>query len=638
MKRVILSLSCLITMTAAMGQLPLWAIRPAYDAIKMKLDKKVLATDSAGVTSLWTLEGKRLYTTPDQVMPYNEGYAVVMTPSKAITGFVDTDGHFTKVDGLSVAYEDPYFHDGLMICSNGAGFSYINTKGEKQVMAPAVKSYPFSHGFAPYMVYEQPEKLKDPHYRYYSISGNEVSFMLQGKKVEHKDVQFLSGISPAGKGVAVIKDKLYWFDATTSVLSPLLGGPETESEKKRHLELEGNYEEYFEHLPIDRDIEFRCKYGKKQIATLKFNQGLIPVSIDFNGELTKFEGPSQEAVAYATDLTTYGDYTKGLQYKGQDILPRQFEATDLAYGDRIFVKLGGKWGLLHLNPELNLKLTMNKGDDIAFRHQKFDTQIRLDFPSAISAKDLKLDIPASTGLELDRTSRTSKDTEYGNFVQYNCVLNIPRDLPDSITPIVYDPVKISYDGLKLLDRSFNVKAWHLKYYNVDPIDSETAVKNGVATFTVNIDAQRSAGDSDYPFEVRIVADSIGVDYEKLSETRYKCIVSNLKEGLNIMSVVITEKGCPSSFFPFEISYVKPVEKKIVESVSIRKISDLELPRLLQSMELPTLATPQPEGEAPAPSAAPATEPQAAPENTEAATDTPAAPQPVSPLTKMVLGM
>ena len=58
-------------------------------------------------------------------------------------------------------------------------------------------------------------------------------------------------------------------------------------------------------------------------------------------------------------------------------------------------------------------------------------------------------------------------------------------------------------------------------------------------------------------------------YEKISETRYKCIVSNLQEGENNLNIFVTEKGCPPSIFPFEITYQK---KRKQEAVVIRKRS------------------------------------------------------------------
>lgn len=51
------------------------------------------------------------------------------------------------------------------------------------------------------------------------------------------------------------------------------------------------------------------------------------------------------------------------------------------------------------------------------------------------------------------------------------------------------------------------------------------------------------------------------------------MVSNLKEGENTLNILVEEKGCPPSVFPFEIFYTKPVpKKKKKEEVIVRKKS------------------------------------------------------------------
>ena len=51
------------------------------------------------------------------------------------------------------------------------------------------------------------------------------------------------------------------------------------------------------------------------------------------------------------------------------------------------------------------------------------------------------------------------------------------------------------------------------------------------------------------------------------------MVSNLLEGNNNLNILVTEKGCPASVFPFEVFYTKPVpKKKKKEEVVVRKKS------------------------------------------------------------------
>lgn len=579
MKHIITSLLGLALCANASAQLPKWVIAPNYDQLSVKLDNSLLQTDSAGVTTLWTMDGRRLFTTPHKVHPFKDGVAVITKKDKnEIVGIVDKSGKFIAMPTIQVAYKHPYFEDGYLICNDKKGYSYYNLNGSKADFTSSVKSYPFHGGFAPFFTFDQPEKGKDPHYGYYRADGNKMAYRMiekgEEKYVEPKNISFLSGIGANNRGVAVIKNKLYLFDPDTELFEPFLAG-EGDSEKKRHLVLNGDYENYFLNLPTDV-IEILAKYGNKQMALLQFDSQLRPVRFVLDGEEQTFEQPKQKAFEYSSDLKSYSADDKfGLASASRQLLPQQFEEVGLLYGNKAFVKFNGKWGLIEILPEISYKLQINEGEDVAFRHQKFRTQIRLDLPAEISATDARLDLPVSSGCVIDKISRETKDTESGNYVAYDCYLNIPDSLPDTMTTITYSPVSITYDGLRLFDAPIDIKAWHLKYYNVDPIDSETTVTDGVASFTINIDAQKNVGESDYPFEVKIEADSVIVQCEKLSETRYKYLVSNLQEGNNDLDILVTEKGCPPSIFPFDIYYTKPVpKKKVKEAVIVRKKSSL----------------------------------------------------------------
>lgn len=570
----------------ANAQMPKWVIAPKYDSLYVKVDKCLLQTDSLGFSILWTMDGKRLFRTEHQIMPFKDGVSVICNKDKnEIVGVVDTSGMFTKFPAVEIAYEHPYFENEYLLCQEKGKYVYFKKDGTKASFPASVRSYPFYNGFAAYMTFDQIEKNKEPYYGYYRTDNGKMKYRTfkngAEKEMDYKTIRFLSNIGANGKAVAIIRNKLYWFDPSSESFEPLLWGNE-EQEKKRHLVLFYDYDEgYFIKQPKDTFKVF-AKYGKNQLASLQFDRKLRPAKFVFDGETEIFEESKPLEYKYVSGLSSYAEGKKhGLATISSQVLPTQFEDTGLIYGNKAFVKLNGHWGLIEIIPDLKYSLRLNKGEDVAFRHQKFETQIRLDLPADISAKDARIDVPDSTGCMLDKTSRETKDTESGNFVTYHCVLNIPKSLPDTITTIVYSPVNVSYDGIRLFDVPLSINAWHLKYYNVDPIESETSISNGIASFTININAQKNAGESDYPFEVKIEADSVVVNYEKISETRYKCVVSNLQEGENSLNILITEKGCPPSIFPFEIYYTKPAptEMKEEEVVIRKKIPAVKKPVL-----------------------------------------------------------
>ncbi len=573
MKRTILILTAVISAMAVNAQLPKWLIPATNDTIFVKLDDRLLQTVEGQISTLWTMDGTKLYSTEHTILPFKDGVATIVDMNDRLVGFVDLNGKFTALPNPQVAYNNPFFENGLLACMNAGVVEYYKKDGSNAQMSPYAKAYPFHRGFAPFLTFSNLVKMKEPYYGYLKADGTKPQYNLllngESKFAESKSIEFLSGIGSNGKGVGVIKGKVYWYDPGTETFEPLLWGSES-SEKKRHLTLARDYSQYFSNLPSDSAVIF-AKYGKNQLAKLIFDGELIPVKFIFDDEEMTFPLEAVQPFRYSSNISAYGKGPYGLAYESQNILPNQFQSVGLSYGNMSFVKLDGKWGVIEIIPQADFILQINKGEDVAFRHQKFETQIRLDLPASISAKDVRIDIPESTGCIIDRTSRETKDTESGNFVTYNCVLNIPEYLPDTITTITYSPVNMSYERVKLFDVPLSIKAWHYKYYNVDPIESETSISDGVASFTINIDAKKNAGESDYPFDVKIEADSVSVDYEKLSETRYKCLVSNLQEGDNNLNIIVTEKGCPPSIFPFEIFYTKPVPKqKKKEEVVIRK--------------------------------------------------------------------
>lgn len=575
MKKILLIILGMAPALGMTAQLPKWVIPPVNDTIFVKEDNCLLQTAEGRKSSLWTMDGNKVYSTDNTIQSFSDGVAAVTSSDNTIVGIVDSEGKFTAIPTVSVAFGDPTFHDGYLAVNDGENIVYYKKDGRKADFPQAIKAYPFHRGYAPYLAYDQPDKKKDARYGYYKADGQPFPTYVysngESKYVEPKNIEFLSAVGSNGKGVGVIKGKLYWFNPENETFEPMLWG-DGDSEKKRHLSLAEDYEKYFRYLPLDGAV-IQAKYGKNQFAELRFDDKLVPVYFNFGGEEMKFSAPQKQASVYKSGISSFGERQFGLSLDNRKALPEQFDKVGLCNGNRAMVKKDGKWGVVEIHPDLDFSLRINKGDDVAFRHQKFETQIRLDFPAAISSKDARIEIPDSTGCILDKTSRETKDTESGNFLTYNCTLNIPQSLPDTITTITYSPVSISYDGLKLFDVALPIKAWHLKYYNVDPIESETMIANGVASFTININAQRIAGEGDYSFEAKVEADSVAVEYEKLSETRYKYFVSNLKEGENILNILVIEKGCPPSVFPFEIYYTKPVpRKKKKEEVVVRKVT------------------------------------------------------------------
>lgn len=568
MKRIVLLQLTIMSCLAATAQMAKWIIRPGYDKIYMAEGAQIILSDSAGTCAMWDTYGRRMATTADAVNAFRNGLAVTTDKKTGCaTGFYGTDGKFTKLkEGYAPAYSFPYFSDGYLLLEGEGRHCMVDTEGQEVNFGAFEGIYPFHKGYASCLTYEQVEKMKNPYHFYVTSDKHLVQLSYNDKNIDAEDVKFLSSLSAGSIGIAVIKHKVFYFDGTNKTLKPVFATAD-ETNVKKQIQVSGNTDEW---LTENGDTIIVCaKKGKEVLATFKFDKLCRPLSAVFPTREVQFAREKHEEEAYSSDFKPEkgADGKFGLTYKGTTSLPPQFEETGLCVGNLAAVRTKGKRGLLTIDDELKYSFKMNKGNDIGFRHRLFETMIRLDVPAEISSNLCRFDVDPQYGCEIDKTSIVTKNTESGNFVQYNCVLSIPDSLPDRMTDVTY-PVQITYDGIKYPTYPLTVKAWHYKYINVDLSESEIVVSKGNVEFNINIEVDKKPGDGDYPFEVDVKAGDLRSELEKQSETRYKCRVFSLAEGTNTLYINIRERGLMPSVFPLEITYKKPVAKG--EQVEIKK--------------------------------------------------------------------
>ncbi len=578
--------SCIV----ANAQMARWIMKPAYDTIYIASGAPLIIVNSAETSYLWNFEGVKLASTKDDIHPFREGYAVTTRKgTDIITGFFDTRGMFTKLkDYCNVAYSYPYFSNGYLLVKRGRIYTFINTNGTEQPFTSFIKAYPFNKGLATCFTYKSVEKFKGPYYWYTTINNTPVLFHYGGKVFNKEDVQFLSSLTDDGMGIAIIKQKVYWFDDNTGRLSPIFAKRE-ETNIKRQVSVEGGIHEFAIHK--NDTIIVQGKGGREDFISFVFDKMLKLIKINY---ADRSDDDFKEAIEPETQYTSAfsaikgSDNKYGLAHKGAEVLPAQFERVGLLLNDFAVVRSNGKWGMLTYDTTLTYRLVMHEGKDIAFRHREVVTAIRLVLPSVISADKCRFDVGEQFGCVLDKISLETKNTENGNYVQYKCILTIPDSLPDVLTDIEY-PVQITYDGLRYQTESIKARAWHHKYINVDVDEKETTIQQGDVSFTINITVDRLSGENDYPFEATIHTDSLKTDTVrkpeifKISETRYKCNLYSLAEGVNNVNIRIVESGCPPYVFPFEITYIKPVEPsldtpEVQEDVKIERKNTGSKPR------------------------------------------------------------
>lgn len=577
-RKLIMGLAIFAATSSVKGQVAKWLIPPMYDDIHMANGENLIITDSLDNKILWTHSGKRLAMTEDQIFSYEEGFAVTTKKgSGVITGFFDRKGKFIRLSGCNATYSMPCFSNNYLLVQDGYFYRFVNTKGELSAGQYA-KAYPFSNGYASCNTFANLQKRKDSYNLLLTKENEQVSFSFEGKQFDTDDIEFVSSVNDENIGVVIAKHRLYYFNGKDRSLSPIFANKD-ETNIKNQAKLEDDITLCFSNESESVSV-LKAKCGKNDRIEIRFDALMIPTSISFPSGKYVYKKTPKAQRTFDTELRMTQKGAKyGISWDSKEILPPQLDNLITCFDDKAFVRLSGKCGMLQVLKDEEFKITINKGNPIDFRHQKYETTIRLDLPKIISSRNTRIEIDPNSGCDVDMPSGEKKDTEFGNFIQYNCVLNIPKSLPDEMyndsrNEITY-PTQVIYDGLKSPVMLFKVKAWHYKYFNVDVNDSETSIHQGTLSFTFNINAERNPGEAVYPTSVNIQADTLQCELEKISETRYKCKVLALNEGVNNVVVQILEEGCPPASFPFEVTYTKPAARTknkpaVKEDVAIKK--------------------------------------------------------------------
>lgn len=571
MKKVILASFILLLTLQTHAQVAGWTIPPQYDSIYFADGADLIITDSLNEKSVWTRQGKRLFKTSDILHPFADGIAVTTDPeSDMITGFYTINGGFTSLSGYSIAHDYPYFSDGYLLVKKQDKYYFADPKGKVNEHG-VVLAYPFHGGFASCKDYKNPDKPKDLCNFLINKDKKKTTFTFKDKPFNIDDLEFISSVNDEGIGIVVAKRKVYFFENGIEELRPVFINPEV-VDMKQQAKLSGKVADCLTATANSNYILY-ANCGKIDQISFQFDERMVPVAIRYNVESRPFNQSKESRVLPDSPIgTTRSNNLLGLSVDGDDFLPAQFDAIYKSFGNEAFVKASGKQGLIWVSTDDSFKLSINKGKDIAFRHQTYETPIRLDMPKSVPSEKTELRIASpDSGCQIDQTSKEAKDTPNGNYIQYQSTLYIPNDLPDEITEISY-PIQIVSDGIKFPVVKLNAKAWHYKYLTIDIINSETTISKGTVSFTFDINAERFSDEDFYPTSINIVTDSLLYsETQKISESRYKCQVFDLKEGYNDITIEIIEQGCPPISSPWRINYNKPSAKtKHKETVEIKK--------------------------------------------------------------------
>ena len=447
-------------------------------------------------------------------------------------------------------------------------FHYIDEEGYTAIQN-CTEAYPFRNGYASCEAFQQTSKKRASIPMLLDTEGKPVTFTYQGKKIDAGDVEFVSSVNDEGIAVVIVKHGVYLFHASNQQLTPEYA-EQGEINSKDQAMVDGDATQYLASSG-EGDIKLYARSGRLPVNYI-FNKQLVPIQKVVDGTATdyKFDDSRKEwDPETSLEIIVKGD-KYGISQNNVEILPPQFIDCPSPFDNKAFVIVKGKYGLIEIANKGRFEFSMNKGNDIAFRHQRTESTIRLDTPFPVSAESIAILMDPNSGCELDATSRVAKTTDLGSSVAYYCMLTIPPSLSDETHEVEYKAQAV-YDGLISAPVSFHAKEWYYKYFNVNIDDVETKINNGNLFFTFDITADKLPGEEDYPSTVSVKSGNLPVKLEKLSETRYMCSVNNLRDGVNVVTIQIQEPGCPPSEYPLEVTYAKPAPKTAAKPAQKEKV-------------------------------------------------------------------
>ena len=578
MKRLFLLITAISLTYTIYAQVGRWFIRPNYESIRLADNGNYVITDSAGIKTLWNLDGKRLHATQNTIMPWVEGKAVVVNNEGKVIGFYGKDAVFTPI--LKCTMDATHFSNGYLRVFDEGFYRFVDENG-KFCPGKYKEARDFANGYASCSSYLNLAKKKDEYYLLLDTDGNEVRFEDKGKAVKVEDIMFISQVNDEDVGIVVIENKVFFFDGKTKRLTPVYAFKE-ETNAKNQAKLENDLEKCMTYDNLAKTYSIQAKSGKAGKIIFTFDSLDMPLSIQSDVEKVIYKKKeSKEEEITSTLVVTADEGLYGLSLEnGAEVLPPQFEKVMEVFDNLAFVKYEGKCGMIGVMNDERFMLVVNEGKDIGFRHKKKETTIRLLLPKDIPSKITSLEMLEEDKCELDEYKSRRGDTSYGNYVEYNCNLLFP----DTLGKVMYENTKVElaypawvlYDGLYSPIVEAKVNAWYQIYLDARIDDKKVA--KGTANFTLYIEAGNERLE-DISINVNLNTSndtSLVVTQQKRTETKYEYTIEGLKEGVQKFIVEVTEDGCPTLEYPSEINY-KKTEKAVDISIDKPKIKPIIRP-------------------------------------------------------------
>lgn len=547
-KRILLTVMFVCILTSVDAQIAKWMVRPTYDHIEM-LDCGLIKLSMNGKIGLLDDTGKEILPLKyDSITTFKEGHALLFSNS-AFCAVIDTQGNTINVADkhYTVSEDSPSYSFGYLLVRKGNQHLFLDMEG-REAYGPFAEAYPFFDGIARVKSYVNAQKnLIDTYYDY--IKAGEGAVILPD--TDKGDINFLSSFND-GKAIIVVKKRFYTIDAVSYEMIPL-SVDSTLNKKSLVVAVEKKI------VPLANEGNYMVA-AKNGIFTFDVNMRLARMEL-LDNEPQNYTFKQEMAKKHSSSFSITGNNNLfGLDYKGQNILPPQFEKIMSLKDNLAIVKSDNKCGVITIDDKNHIRFKLNNNEHIGFTHQYYETMLAVMLPSYIKCSSAVV-TSKSDDCEIQIETRTENENVEGNTLGYKCRLSIPQDLADTLMAHRYR-YALKYDGLTSVDYIVSIPEWYVKYYEVELKNTSLSLN---PTDSVNVEFDLIKTDvarndeANYYKDVELVSLNYAGDLilNKITENHYSFRLSGIDQERVMFSVKITERGCPSIEYPFEMVFVKP---------------------------------------------------------------------------------
>lgn len=569
MKKLLLVIGLILIARIGHAQIANWLIHPEYDDIEL-LDDDLLRGTLKDKIILWDTEGKKLLEVNDVTMhTFREDMSVLCEKgTNTVYGVVNKRGELLDLSTFKYQIEKdyPYFSCGYLLVRKGNDFYYVDKKGN-EVFGPFTDAYPFLENLAPVKYVFDPKKQEEQYWKYISTVPGETLL----ENIDPKKISFCSSMN-YGYGIMLVDKRFLRFRSDIKMHEPI--HTEAPPTKKNAVMSETR------ELDMQRTDSIVTVQAKN--AFFKFDRFLRLMSYQYlDKTLEHVETTTKDFIpakkkeqSYLSDFEIVDNTRKfGLMYRGNLLLPPQFDKVDLVKGGIAVVTQDGKKGIVVADDESQIRFRFNNEEHIGFMHQFYTAKVSVTLPPAIECKTAVL-MSKSVDCDILRETRKEYENVEGNTLSYDCRLSIPADLTDQLSEHEYSLV-LKYDGLLSVDHKVKAMEWFVKYYDVNLAKNEFNIApTDTALVEFNLVKSAMATDAENYFKkVEVVSPLFGTpSLTKLSENSFSFEVTGIDQEKVPFVIRITETGCPSVDYPFELTITKPETKKTTQRKAVKKVS------------------------------------------------------------------